>query len=49
MADPEHLTGEAVAILAEQVRDDVCNLAGCTRPADLERHRVDSDVAVTQL
>ena len=27
-ADPENLTGEAVAMVAEQVRDDVCDLVG---------------------
>ena len=49
IADPEHVASEAVAMLAEQVRDDVCDLAGCARHVDLERHRVDGDVALTQL
>ena len=48
-ADPEHVTGEAVAMLAEQVRDDVRDLVGCARHADLDSHRVDGDVALTQL
>ncbi len=34
IADPKHLAGEAVAMLAEQVRDDVCDLVGCARPVD---------------
>lgn len=34
IADPEHLAGEAVAMLAEQVRDEVCDLVGCARPVD---------------
>jgi hypothetical protein len=33
VADPEHLAGEAGAVLAEQVRDDVCDLAGLAWPA----------------
>src|SRR5690349_1192086 len=49
IADPEYLAGEAVAMLAEQVRDDVRDLGGCARHIDLERHRVDGDVALTQL
>ena len=49
IADPEHLAGEAVAMVAEQVRDDVCDPVGRTWPADLERHRVDRDAAFTQL
>ena len=36
-------------MLAEQVRDDVCDLVGCVRDIYLERHRVDGDVALTQL
>jgi hypothetical protein len=43
------VAGEAVATLAEQVRDDVCDLGGYARPVDLERHGVDGDVALTQL
>jgi hypothetical protein len=49
IAHPENLTGEAVAMVAEQVRDDVCDLVGCTWPVDFERHSVDGDVALTQL
>jgi hypothetical protein len=48
IADPEHLAGEAVAMLAEQVRDDVSDPVGYARPMDFERHRVDGDVALTQ-
>ena len=48
IADPEHLTGEAVAVAAEQVRDNVSDPVGCARPVDFERHRVDGDVALTQ-
>ena len=46
---PEHLAGEAAAKVAEQVRDDICDPVGCARPVDFERHRVDGDVALTQL
>ena len=49
IAYPENLTGEAAAMVAEQVRDDVCDLVGCTWPVDFERHSVDGDVALTQL
>jgi hypothetical protein len=42
------LAGEAVAMLAEQVRDDVSDPVGYARPMDFERHRVDGDVALTQ-
>jgi hypothetical protein len=36
-------------MLAEQVRDDVRDLVGCARSADFDSHRVDGDVALTQL
>ena len=49
IADPEHVAGDAVAMLAEQVRDDVCDLVGSARHVDLERHRVDGNVALVQL
>jgi hypothetical protein len=49
IADPERQAGDAVTMLAEQVRDDVCDLVGCARPVDFERHRVDGDVTLTQL
>jgi len=49
IADPEHLTGEAVATVAEQIRNDVCDPAGYARPVNRERHRIDSDVALAQL
>ena len=49
IADPERLAGDAVTMLAEQVRDDVCDLVGCARPVDFERHRVDGDVTLMQL
>ena len=49
IAYPENLTGEAVTLVAEQVRDDVCDLVGYTWPVDFERHSIDGDVALTQL
>jgi len=49
IADPEHLAGDAVAMVAEQVCDDVCHLVRCARHVDFERHRVDGDVTLTQL
>ena len=45
----EDLTGEAVAMAAEQVRDDVCDLVRQARPVGRGRYRVNRDVALTQL
>jgi hypothetical protein len=36
IAHPKHLAGDAVTMLAEQVRDDVCNPVGCARPVGFE-------------
>ena len=36
IADPEHLAGDAMALVAEQVRDDICYPVGCTRLVGLE-------------
>ena len=49
IADPEHLAGEAVAMLAEQVRDDVSDPVGYAQRVRLERHRVDGNAAPAQL
>src|SRR6185437_5763573 len=46
--NPENLTGDAVAVVAEQVGDDVCDPVGYARPVDRERHRVDTDIALVQ-
>src|SRR5215467_4207076 len=48
IAGPEHLTGEVAATVAEQVRDEACYAAGLARPAGVERHRVDGDIALAQ-
>ena len=45
----EDLTGEAVAMAAEQVRDDVCDLVGQAWPVGRGRYRFDRDVTLAQL
>jgi hypothetical protein len=49
IVDPEHVASKAVAAVGEQVRDDVGDPVGCARHVDLERDRVDGDVALTEL
>ena len=47
--DPEHVASKAVATVGEQVCDDVGDPVRCARPIDVERDRVDGDVALTEL
>ena len=49
IVDPEHVASKAVATVGEQVRDDAGDPVGCARHVDLERDRVDGDVALTEL
>jgi hypothetical protein len=49
LVDADHITGEAVPFVAEQVRDDAGEPLGRARFVDLERLRVDRDIALTKL